>query len=232
MGKSKEKQAEFFYLFFGSDSWKSEDEDISVSLHLNPNCSSDVLNLVNSPRIGITIYNKSDDVIYIDLGRTFLRRNNTIQIFWEGGINTDYGTLSPGLIINNYITGDASRLLAVPPFSKHTISLAFSDRAFLKFKTKPRFKRAYRSYYISNKMNVGDKISYTEDNSPLHIDLTLTYFTSSQNPFPLQQSIDIYLKEIVGTKEWIGSKKSYNEIKSMGYSIDYATYIMVKYEKE
>lgn len=155
--QAKPKKANFYYMFFSPErEMVVEDSLLRISLGIDPNCQyyRDLdRHLNNNPLIVLELENKSEDIVYIDLARSFINRNKKSQMFWDNtqvinssgtsgaaavnlgavanatGIGGVIGALAQGITIGGGKSSSTTtitqseRILRLPPFSTETITM-------------------------------------------------------------------------------------------------------------
>lgn len=147
------------------------------------------------------------------------------------------GTLANGLTIGGGKNSSTStitqneRILRIPPLSEEIIQIPIysSSLTTLGYKKKNSSWYGETISYLNPNILTGECLNFTATDTPLQLSVFLTYSTTEGFGEEKNISINLYVDKLVGTKEWIGSKKSTSEIQQLGYDTSYP-YFMVKFE--
>ncbi len=155
---AKKNEAKFGYLFFESEkNWVAEDSLIRLSASITSFAHTDKLigsrAFSSNAWITVKVENPSDDILYIDLGSSFILRNRQAQMLWDNsqkvvtngsssggsvnlgavtdaiGIGGIAGTLASGISIGGgnsssaSIVTQAERVLRLPPFAEQVFTM-------------------------------------------------------------------------------------------------------------
>lgn len=179
--------------------------------------------------IEITIHNISEKTIYIDLGNSFFTRFNgeavtmytptattesSTQNIGMGvnlgavsnalGVGGVAGIISQGVNIGGGTTSGTScitysqRIIAIPPKSSKNINHwpLFNINDEISF-----FKNGNYGLRIYKKINRGEKLLYTEENTPLQLSVLVSY-SYNENCTDLKTvNTQLYLKEMLGVTQ-------------------------------
>jgi hypothetical protein len=240
------KRANVYYLgMTGTADSKTDDDMVSLTFNL------DEFNVVEGgffrscPIIGVKIKNKSTNTIYVDLGNTFIIRNEEGSAYYvpsasttttgkSGGGSVNLGSVAGALGVGGgvgqalggmSVGGSSSsatsqvtysqRVIAVPPMSSKSLEgqALFplnSERFYNNLITTVQKKDGVAvkindsSPFISG-MQPGDKKEFTEENSPIHFSVFVSYSTSEgcEKLTNLHQSV--YVNCIIGANcdSWV-----------------------------
>lgn len=156
------------------------------------------------------------------------------------GVGGVVGTLANGLTIGGETNSSIStitqneRVLRIPPLSEEIIRIPIYSKSLDHFGYKVTTNLSWEGssfYYLNPGILKGECLNFTLNNTPLQLSIFLTYSKTEGFEEEKNMSFNLYVDKLVGTKEWIGSKESTNEIKQLGYNIS-NPYFMVKFEKD
>lgn len=251
---AKSNMAKFAYIFFDSENkWTFSNDTIGISVSIVPSCTH-VREmghcLYNEPYYKVKLENLTEDMIYIDLGASFLLRGKKAQMLWDNrqtfntnsssyGGATSIGNLAFGLTLGGSRTSStttvqqAERILRMPPFSEEvfTIPVYSADMEWI-FEKKANSSWYGNTLAIYTQLEIGQEIKYDISSSRLTGKFFFKYGLEENSANSHKTNVSFFANKIVGTKEWIGTEKSEKKINNMGYNLNSLTpYIMVKIEK-
>ena len=255
ISSAKSNKAKFAYVFFESENeWTFNNDTISVNVSIEQPYCIHVRELVhclyNEPYYKVKLENLTEDIIYIDLGASFLLRGKKAQMLWDNrqtintnsstyGGSTSVGNLAFGLILGGSRTSSSTtiqqseRILRMPPYSEEefTIPVYNSEMEWI-FEKKANSSWYGHTLAIYTPLETGEEIIFNKSSSRLNGKFFFKYGVEENSANSNKAQVSFFVNKIVGTKEWIGTEKSEKEIKSMGYDLNSPIqYIMVKIEK-
>lgn len=252
ISNAKSNKAKFAYVFFEAENgWTFSNDTINVSVSIEPHCTH-VRELghclYNEPYYNVKLENLTEDMIYIDLGSSFLLRGKKAQMLWDNRqtINTSSTTLGGATSVGNLALGlmfgesrtssstiqQSERILRMPPFSEEefTIPVYNLEMEWI-FEKKANSSWYGNTLAIYTPLEVGQEKIFDKSSSRLNGKFFFKYGMEENSANSNKANVSFFVNKIVGTKEWIGTNKSETEITNMGYNLDAIQYIMVKIEK-
>ena len=219
------KKANLLWLFLEtSKSSVMYDQDVSVDYYFGGPFGYYVN---TNPYVIITITNNTDSIIYIDLGNSYLLRNQNPRILYSQNVkiqsNSDISAsslnlgiigISDGSIQTKATINTQERICVLPPHSKKKImelhifddgeTIDLSPYGTLRYKTSffnnPTVVQEHCNnvLWYNSQFMVGDIVDYSEEDTPLTLKFSINYFLNEHQK--KNASSQYYVRKVVGSR--------------------------------
>ncbi len=217
--KKKTAMASYFLYRLKSGSIIADD-NVEAECKIGAEKETDPTPFINDYNFYVTIRNKSNKTIYIDLGNTFFVKCGESIVYYtpsststgngqSAGVGVNLGGIGNALGVGgaagsvlgaigvggsssktSVTTSYAQRILAVPPMSQKVLD------------TKIAFPRG--SHFADKKVNIGDSFVFDENNSPINFSSYITYSLIENCAEINSLQLNFYVTQIIGLKRHNG----------------------------